>query len=317
MKVSVWMSAYNHENYIGQCLDSVLSQKTNFDFEIILGEDCSTDNTREIVIEYKNKFPEKFKLHLPEKNIGMMAMDLATCRMCSGEYVALLNGDDYWTDENKLQLQANFLDSNHDTVLCYHKAKIENETDGSSFETVFPESGMELPIESLLLGYNPIMTPTVMMRNVLELPDWFRELPYGDMPIYLLLSQRGKLKYINRMMSIYRIHSNGNWQGDSVYNNLAKDLRFYKILNEKLDYKYENLINEIFSQRYFDMILIDLRQNRIDEAKYLFKMLNEFETEFTKKNQSHISDLQKIIFEGVDKNDYRELINREVKWKVN
>jgi len=311
------MSAYNHENYIVQCLDSVLSQKTNFDFEIILGEDFSTDKTREIVVKYKNKFPGKFKLHLPEKNIGMMAMDLATWKMCSGEYIALLNGDDYWTDENKLQLQADFLDSNSDTVLCYHKAKVENETDGTSFETSFPESGLELPIESLLLGYNPIMTPTVMIRNVLEIPDWFGELPYGDMPIYLLLAQRGKLKYIDRMMSTYRIHSNGHWQGDSVYNNLAKDLKFYEILNEKLNYKYENLINEIYSQRYFDMILIDLRQNRMDKAKDLFKQLNELESEFTKKNKSRISDLKKIIFEEADKKNYQELFDREVNWKVN
>ncbi|MBK6537667.1 MAG: glycosyltransferase [Ignavibacteria bacterium] len=67
MKVSVWMSAYNHGKYISQCLDSVLNQKTDFDFEIILGEDCSTDRTREIAIEYKNKHPEKFKLYLPKK----------------------------------------------------------------------------------------------------------------------------------------------------------------------------------------------------------------------------------------------------------
>jgi len=317
MKVSVWMSAYNHENYIEQCLDSVLSQKTTFDFDIVLGEDCSADKTREIIIDYKKRFPEKFKLHLPEKNIGMMAMDVATWKMCSGEYIALLNGDDYWTDENKLQVQVNFLDTNPDAVLCYHQARVENETDGSSFETVFPESGIELPIESLLLGYNPIMTSTVMMRNVLEIPDWFRELPYGDMPIYLLLTQRGKIKYIDKMMSIYRIHSNGHWQGDSVYNNLAKDLKFYKMMNEKLDYKYENLINEIFSQRYFDMILIDLRQNRIEEAKNLFNILNELKSEFTKKNKTEISDLKKILFEEVSKNNYIELINREVKWKVN
>ncbi len=105
------------------------------------------DKTREIVIEYENQYPGKIKLHLPEKNIGMMAMDVATWKMCSGEYIALLNGDDYWTDENKLQVQVNFLDTNSDAVLCYHQARVENETDGSSFKTVFPESGIELPIE--------------------------------------------------------------------------------------------------------------------------------------------------------------------------
>ena len=168
MKVSVWMTAYNHEKYLEKCLDSVLSQKTDFDFEIVLGEDCSGDRTREIALEYQIRYPQIIKLFLPENNIGMMDMDVATYSLCKGEYLALLNGDDYWTDENKLQTQADFLDANPDTVICFHKAKVENETDGSVFETVYPEENDTMPFESLLHGYNPIMTPTVMIRNILR-----------------------------------------------------------------------------------------------------------------------------------------------------
>lgn len=316
MKVSVWMTAYNHEKYLAQCLDSVLMQKTDFDFDIVLGEDCSTDGTREIALEYQIKYPGKIKLYLPEKNIGMMQMDIATHVMCKGEYLALLNGDDYWTDENKLQTQADFLDRNPETVMCYHKAIVENEDTGYEFETVYLENSDTLPVESLFLGYNPIMTPTVMIRNILVLPDWYSEMPYGDMLTYLLLSQRGKIKYIDKLMSKYRIHSSGQWQGETVYNNLLKDLKFYRVMNEKLEFKYDNLIRQIFAQRYFDLILIDIKQKKYYQAKRFFKKLIFSGEEFLSSNKRDIINLYRILYEGADESKFEELLGRQVKWKI-
>ncbi len=317
MKVSVWMSAYNHEKYIAQCLDSVLSQETNFDFEIILGEDCSTDNTRALAVKYKEKFPDIFQLYLPEKNIGMMEMDIATWKMCTGQYIALLNGDDYWTDKNKLQTQVDFLENNPDTVMCYHKAFVENETNGYSFETVFDEKDNTLPVESLLQGYNPVMTPTVMIRNILEPPDWYSELPYGDMPIYLMLAEKGKIKYIDKMMSVYRIHSNGQWQGETVYNNLLKDLKFYKVINEKLNFKYDHLIKKIFANRYFDLIICNIKENNFVEAKKYYEELMMTDMDFLNQNKKDISSIYGILYEDICIEKFDELLNREIKWKVN
>ena len=316
MKVSVWMTAYTHEKYLAQCLDSVLMQKTDFDFEIILGEDCSKDRTREIAIDYQKKYPDKIKLFLPEKNIGMMQMDVATHGLCKGDFLALMNGDDYWTDENKLQIQADFLDKNPDTVMCYHRAVVENEESGESFETVYLESTDILPVESLLLGYNPIMTPTVMIRNIISLPEWYSSMPYGDMLTYLLLAQKGKIRYIDRLMSLYRIHPGGNWQGETIYNNLLKDLSFYRVMNEKLGYKYNDQIRYIFAQRYFDMILSDLRSKRYYQAKRYFKKLMLTDSEFLKNNKRDIINLYKILYEGSDENNFEELLNRQVKWKI-
>ncbi|MDQ3019868.1 MAG: glycosyltransferase [Bacteroidota bacterium] len=317
MKVSVWMSAYNHEKYLAQCLEGVLMQKTDFEYEIILGEDCSKDRTREIAFEYQKKYPHKIKLFLPEKNIGMMAMDVATWNMCDGKYIALLNGDDYWTDDDKLQTQVDFLDSNPDTAICFHKAEVKDETSGSSFETVYLEPTDTMPIESLLMGYNPIMTPTVMIRNIMSIPDWYRELPYGDMPLYLMLAQKGKIKYIDKLMSVYRVHSNGQWQGESAYNNLLKDLKFYRVMNEKLGYKYDDLIRNIFAHRYFDLILIDIRQKRYYQAKRYFKKLILADKEFLKNNNREIINIYRILHEGADENSFDELLNRQVKWKIN
>lgn len=316
MKVTVWMTAYNHEKYIRQCLDSVLSQKTDFEFDIVLGEDVSTDDTRKIVLEYAEKNPGKFKLFLPEKNTGMMNMDVATLKLCEGEYLALMNGDDYWIDENKLQTQADFLDRNPDTVLCYHRARVDNENDGTSFETVYLEKDEVLPAESLLQGYNPIMTATVMMRNVFKMPDWYSVLPYGDMPMYLMLSQTGKIKYIDKLMGVYRIHSNGDWQGDSVKNNLLKDLKFYEFMNEKLDHKYDHLIKKIFAQRYFDIVISSINRNEIGEARDSYEKLLSSDKEFLENNKEDLGKIREILYEEKDLSVYKDLLNKSVKWKV-
>lgn len=315
MKVSVWMSAYNHEKFIGDCLDSVLSQKTNFDFDIILGEDCSTDNTREIVLSYEKKHPGKIKLFLPEKNIGMMKMDVETWKLCTGEYIALLNGDDYWIDDHKLQTQVDFLESNSDTVMCFHKAKVINENTGYIFETVFPESGDTMTVEALLNGYNPIMTPTVMFRNVITFPDWYENLPYGDMPTYFLLAQKGKIRYIDKLMSVYRIHSSGQWQGEHAEKNLLKDLHFYEVMNEKLSYKFDYLIKKIFAQRYFDLSLCRLKNDDIQMAKQYSEKIKEYTPNYLDKND--IENLELLLSGNLNGKAKEELLSREIKWKVN
>lgn len=316
MKVSVWMSAYNHEKYISECLDSVLSQKTNFDFEIVLGEDCSTDRTREIVVDYKNRYPDKFKLFLPEKNIGMMEMDVATYGLCTGEYIALLNGDDLLTDVNKLQIQSDFLDDNDDTVMCYHRAEVENENDDRNFVTVYPESGEELTIEFLLKGYNPVMTPTVMIKKKIELPLWFKDMPYGDMPLYLLLAQKGKIKFTDKVMSKYRIHSSGQWQGDSVYKNLLKDIKFYEFMDGYFNGEYSEMIKAIFSQRYFEITRLKIKDNKYNEAKDYYIKLVSSDMNFFSKNKDDINCMYKILYEGEDADNYSEFLSREIKWRV-
>lgn len=317
MKVSVWATAFNHEKYIRQCLDSVLMQKTDFDFEIIIGEDCSDDNTREILKKYKEKHPDKITLYLPEKNIGMMNMDIATKKLCRGKYLALLNGDDYWTDEKKLQIQCELLDREPETSMCYHKATVLNEDTGNSFETYFGEKENELPLESLLNGYNPVMTPTVMVRNNFELEDWYADLPYGDMPLYLMQAQKGKIRYIDRNMSVYRIHSSGNWQGNSAYSNLQKDLEFYSFMNEKLEFKYNEKIMRIFAFRYFELIKICINNGSYDEAKSYYEKLKLNHADVFNEKEVDMKSIHEILFNGCDKNNYSGLLSGQIQWKVN
>jgi glycosyltransferase involved in cell wall biosynthesis len=124
MKVSVLMLTYNHEAYVAQALESVLMQQTDFAYEIVLGEDCSTDHTREIVIDFQRQFPEKLRLLLPAQNLGMHQNFMQTLNACTGKYIALLEGDDCWTSPYKLQRQADYLDRNNDFAICFHNARM-------------------------------------------------------------------------------------------------------------------------------------------------------------------------------------------------
>ena len=107
IKVSVCMITYNHERFIAQAVESALMQETDFDYEIVIGEDCSTDGTRQVLLDLHDRHPDRIRLLLREKNIGASHNFVGTLEACRGEYVAFLDGDDYWTCPNKLQKQAN------------------------------------------------------------------------------------------------------------------------------------------------------------------------------------------------------------------
>ena len=130
MKVSVHMITYNHEKFIAQAIESALMQQVDFDYEIVIGEDCSTDRTREIVVAYQQRHPDKIRLLLHEQNVGVSLNDIRVYRACRGEYVAWLEGDDYWTSPHKLQKQADFLDSHPACSACFHPVTVFFE-DGS------------------------------------------------------------------------------------------------------------------------------------------------------------------------------------------
>ena len=127
--VIVWMVTYNHEKFIEQAIESVLAQKTNFSYKLYIGEDFSTDNTRALCQKLKNTNPEKIELFLNKKNIGATANGVQMYQKCfesNSKYIALLEGDDYWTDPYKLQKQVDFLEKNESYSLSFHKINILN-----------------------------------------------------------------------------------------------------------------------------------------------------------------------------------------------
>ena len=217
-KVSVCIQTYNHAPYIAQALDSVLMQETDFEVEIIVGEDESQDGTREICIEYERRHPDRIRLFLRSRE-DVIYIDgrptgrynfMQNLKAAQGRYIALLDGDDYWSDPHKLQKQADFLDAHPDYAICFHSVRLINEKTGLVHVMRPPGVKSTYHFEELLRG-NFIYAPSVMLRNwdLVDLPDWFRDFPVGDWPLYLLTAQRGKIGYLDEVMAVYRDHGRG------------------------------------------------------------------------------------------------------------
>jgi len=210
--VSVFVITYNHEKFIAQALDGILMQQVNFEYEVVVGEDCSTDRTREILLEYAKKYPDKFVLLLHDKNIGAMANQMAVLKACTGKYIALCEGDDYWSDPLKLQKQVDFLEKNKEYAICYHRVNylgkngvLQNETlNQSSFEKTFT-------IEDLAKG-NIMHTCSVLFRKKSQYFEEIKDaqLPACDYVLHMLNAVHGNIKYMPEIMAIYR-HEVGIW----------------------------------------------------------------------------------------------------------
>ena len=123
LKLSVAMITYNHELFIGPAIESALAQKVNFDYEVVIGEDCSTDGTRAVVMDFQRRYPDIIKILLRERNIGGFRNMESTLAACGGQYLAILEGDDYWTRPDKLRKQVDFLDAHPDRAICCHRAR--------------------------------------------------------------------------------------------------------------------------------------------------------------------------------------------------
>jgi glycosyltransferase involved in cell wall biosynthesis len=211
--VSVAMITYNHEQYIKQALESIVSQKTNFKIELIIGEDCSTDATRKICEEYVSKYPQTIRLLPGVSNLGVTPNFVRTLRACSGKFVAVCEGDDYWTDSLKLQRQADFLAANEDYVACFHAVKVIDADDNlirkskGSFKSKNDFSGDDL-IRGKVMSLS-----SVCFRNIIEeYPEEFLRSPTGDNFLSSLLGNFGKGKFLNEIEpSAYRMHSSGMW----------------------------------------------------------------------------------------------------------
>ncbi|NRS89391.1 glycosyltransferase involved in cell wall biosynthesis [Flavobacterium sp. 7E] len=215
--VSIAMVTYNHSKYIAEAIDSVLMQQTTFNYKIVIAEDCSTDNTRAIILDYQKNYPDKIKLILQNKNIGASRNNLTLLTNLEGKYIAALEGDDYWTDPLKLQKQVDFLEANPEYVLCFHQVDILK-TDGTivdDFITVVPENYET--IETLARLGNYIHTPSVIFKNVIEkYPFEFELSPIGDYFLYMLLAEHGKLKHLEEKMAVYR-QGVGVWSKEGDY----------------------------------------------------------------------------------------------------
>ena len=252
MKVSVLLLTYNHQRFIAQAIESVLMQRTDFEFEILISEDCSTDSTRDIVIGYQARNPGKIRLLLSEENINDNSVILRGIRAARGEYLAYLDGDDYWTSPQKLQKQAQFLDGHPECSMCFHECAILSE-DTTDAGATSPSSIRFFSLNDLL-GETLATASSVMFRLAAlgNVPDWYTGCVFGDWPLYILLSQQGMVGSLPDKLAAYRIHNGGQWNGLPEARQMEQLASFYAQLRSHMGPRYERLLRRMISRHYYN-----------------------------------------------------------------
>lgn len=244
--VSVFMMVYNHENYLHEALNGILMQKCNFDFEIVVGEDFSKDNSRKILLDYLAKFPGKFKLLLPDRNIGANENQRLVLQNCTGKYVAICEGDDYWVDPLKLHKQIDFLEKNPKFLFSMGRVDVLTQKTGEitkMSEYVDPNINENYTLKDYIKG--PFsQSSSFVFRNLKEAyPDWFYNVHAGDQSLVIInTGVDGNIKYHKDLFSIYRVNES-SVTFDLDFKRLKKrGVFFLNKVNEYTNFKYNYII---------------------------------------------------------------------------
>jgi glycosyltransferase involved in cell wall biosynthesis len=256
MKVSVLVFAYNHVRFIRQALDSVLMQQTNFDFEVVVSEDCSTDGTREIVFQYARAHPDKIRLLLSAVNIGAARVDERGFNAARGEYIALLDGDDYWTSPHKLQEQVEFMGTHPEYSLCFHYQEYVD-AEGRRMLYQYPHrSKLCWSLKDILEDCTIETSSALLRRSMLPpLPDWYFLCPFGDFPIWVLCVQNGPAGYLDRSLGAYRIHASGSFNGLKEWQQKLYIQYTYRHVYRHLDPQHQALVAKSFARRWASLAM--------------------------------------------------------------
>lgn len=278
VKVSVAMITYKHASFITQALDSVLEQEAPFDFEVVVGDDASPDETPAILQEYASQYPEKIQLTLRTRNVGMHQNLEETLGACRGDYVALLEGDDYWTSPHKLARQAAFMDANPSIALSFHPVDILHE---ASVHVEVPDlqgAPAEVKFERLVSG-NCISTCSVMFRRSLftGYPDWFYGLKMADWPLFILLASLGDVRSLPYNMAAYRVHTGGVWSTKPAEFNAIESVRVLHALSRNLPDRFVDFVIPVCraSENYVFALLSE-KTLRDDYVKFRKEVLSHY-----------------------------------------
>lgn len=208
--VSVACITYNHETCIRDALEGFLMQVTDFPFEVIIGEDCSTDGTLHIVEEYRKRYPGIIKLLPSSKNLGIAGNFIRTVNAAKGEYIACCEGDDYWIDRAKLQQQVEFLETHNEFSMTAHRVHVVDNTKHGVRYTLYDTFPKCVFTTEDILAKHCIPTLSLVFRaNRLHFPDWYHSCRSLDIAMELILSLSGPGEFFPREMGVYRHHDGG------------------------------------------------------------------------------------------------------------
>jgi glycosyltransferase involved in cell wall biosynthesis len=271
MKLSVLIRTFNHERFIVQAIESVLVQHTSFDYEIVIGDDCSTDGTRVLLQEFASLYPGRIRPLLHASRTGARGNFEAVLQACRGEYVAVLDGDDYWTTPRKLQEQVDFLDAHPGCPCCCHNAKLVSEA--GDFESGPLQTGpvkQFLGVEDLL-DRSPALHSTMMMRReaALSIHDTPRIFLSDKARAVALAYRYGRIGYLDQTMSAWRMHAGSMVSGKHVLPLADRRIRshgvqieFYEAMDRFLGYAFHAHIARLVVKRHYALAWCHAKKRR-------------------------------------------------------
>ncbi len=272
MKVSVCVITYNHEKFIEECLISILSQTANFEFEVVIGEDGSKDGTRPIIQQIQIIYPNRLILLPDEGNHGMMPNFIRSLNACNGEYIAICEGDDYWTDPLKLQKQVDFLEQNPEFVACYTDIQHLITSENRFIDVIQDETDTISTLD--LFKKNYVTTLTAVFRNhLIEFTEDFKKLSIGDWPLFVLLSQFGKIKRLPFISGVYRVHDSNYFQANTYLEKKTKVTEATEFLYRYLKQESRHLAAEKLLESYYILAKLHLKNDEPAVAREYFGKL--------------------------------------------
>ncbi len=297
IKVSICCLAYNHEPYIRQMLESLIHQKTNFNYEILVHDDASTDSTTDIIKEYEKKYPNLIKPIFQKENQHSKGVRISweyQYSRAKGKYIAFCEGDDFWCDDNRLQKQYDIMEENPDCSICTGRVKMiteQAEDLGKSIPHIVVPEGKYSPSEQIywytrsepvIFHISSMMIKTEYITKILnDRPDFIKKSRVGDRPLLLYMACCGNLYHINDTVSCYRWLSKGSWSSRNLtdrkktVNILKNIIEYYSEFDLYTNKKYENLINEYIEYSEFFMLMIEYKYRQIavkKNCKYIKKL---------------------------------------------
>lgn len=287
--VSICCLVYNHESYLRDCFEGFVKQKTTFPIEILIHDDASTDYSADIIREYTAKYPDLFKPIYQTENQYSKGVKISfeyQYPRVQGKYIALCEGDDYWIDPNKLQMQVDWLESHPDYSMCCSDAVIkspEGILDWHRYET-----DCDIPAKDMILGGGIfVQTCTILFRKQMltNYPSCCKECHVGDFPLQVWLALNGKVRYLSKKMGSYNLNHPGSWT-DKQQKNMAKLVNGWKSemnmldgLNRLFNYYYNNHIHHYKVQFLFNHLILYSKHQQfiLERFQELVKSFSEEE----------------------------------------
>lgn len=265
--VSVHLLTYNHAKFIAQSIESVVNQQTSFPFEIVIGDDHSTDGTSQIVDQYAAQYPDLIKVVRGKTNGGPQPNSIRILENSQGKYMAALEGDDYWIDPLKLQKQADFMEQNPDFAICFTNTRVEffeNNEEPYLLNTNIEKDVFELKdlIAETEVWFMGTATLFYTMSSIFPVQPWFHKTKSGDIPMIMLAARHGKIKYLPDVTAAYRRHaagaSNTDHKDDAKF--LENRIMMYTNLDKDTGYKFHDKFKRNLGGWYY--LLLNSKQYR-------------------------------------------------------